>query len=53
MQLEIVLSEEDCARLWAAKDADGRKDLTANEYAGELLRAILWKKIPNPPNEES
>lgn len=39
MEIELELTPEVAERLWKAKKAAGRDDLTANEYA-ELL--LMW-----------
>ena len=45
-KFEFYLSNEDTDRLFSVKDAEGKNDLTGNEYAKELLHSILYKKHP-------
>lgn len=45
-KFEFYLSEDDTDRLFAVKDIEGKKDLTGNEYAKELLSSVLYQKHP-------
>lgn len=45
-EVTFYLSDEMMDRLWAAKDQEGRKDLTGNEYARELMERMLYQLHP-------
>ena len=44
VEFDFYLSREDFDKLMDLKDADGKDDLTANEYAKELLEQIIRKR---------
>jgi hypothetical protein len=45
-KFEFYLSDEDTDRLFAAKEDQGRNDLTGNQYAKELLEGVLYRLHP-------
>lgn len=46
-KFEIYLSEEDTERLFAIKENQGKEELTGNEFAKELLEAMLYQLHPS------
>lgn len=46
VRLEFYISDEDMDRLWAIKEAQGKRELTGNEFARELLSAELHRLHP-------
>ena len=50
MKLEFDLSFDARERLWAIKEAAGKSDLSANDFARELLEAELWRLFPGKPD---
>lgn len=46
VRFEFYLGDEYMDRLFAAKEDSGRNELTANEYAKELLEAELLRLHP-------
>lgn len=46
VKLEFYISDEDMDRLWAIKEAQGKRELTGNEFARELLSAELHRLHP-------
>lgn len=46
VRLEFYISDEDMDRLWAIKEAQGKRELTGNEFAQELLSAELHRLHP-------
>ena len=48
MILQITLSSEDADRLFSLKAEAGRDDLTAEQYAADLLRAAIRDRHPEP-----
>lgn len=45
-KFEFYLSEEDTERLFAIKEDEKKDDLTANEFAKELLSSVLHRMHP-------
>ena len=45
-KFEFYLSEEDTERLFAIKENQGKEELTGNEFAKELLEAVLYQLHP-------
>lgn len=52
VKLEFYISEENMERLWAIKEAQGRNDLTGNEFARELLESVLCQLHPDKVENE-
>ena len=52
VKLEFYISEEDMERLWAIKEAQGRNDLTGNEFDRELLESVLCQLHPDKVENE-
>lgn len=52
VKLEFYISEENMERLWAIKEAQGRNDLTGNEFAQELLESVLYQRHPDKVENE-
>lgn len=48
-QFEFYLSDEDLDRVFAIKQIQGKDDLTANEFAAELLHGTLVNLFPAVP----
>ena len=48
-EFSFYLSSEDTDRLFAIKDLQGRRDLTGNEFARQLLEDELWRLFPAVP----
>ena len=51
VEFNFYLSEEDTDKLFDLKEKDGRDDLTANEYARELLEGLIWERSRRLLNE--
>jgi hypothetical protein len=47
-QFEFRLSDEDTSRIFALKEEAGKDDLTANDYARELLIKTIHRLYPEP-----
>lgn len=52
VKLEFCISEENMERLWAIKEAQGKNDLTGNEFAKELLESVLCQLHPGKVENE-
>lgn len=52
VKVEFYLSDEDCDRLFYAKQLDGRDDLTGNEFAKALLENTLRKICRDVPEKD-
>lgn len=50
MRLEFDISFDARERLWAVKEAQGKADLTAGDFARELLEAELKRLFPGKPD---
>lgn len=46
---EFYMSDEDLDKVFAIKDIQGKTDLTANEFAAELLHNELYRLFPAKP----
>jgi hypothetical protein len=46
VKFDFYLSEADADRLFAIKEDEGKNELTANDYARELLSSVLFQKHP-------
>lgn len=44
MELNFNLNNEYSNLLYDLKEIDGKNDLTANQYAKEILEFYLWKR---------
>ncbi|MFA7162821.1 MAG: hypothetical protein WC097_01555 [Eubacteriales bacterium] len=51
-KFEFYLSEEDTDRVFLLKEKAGEADLTANEYAKELLIRELHRQHPSTPRTD-
>jgi len=52
VRFEFSLSDTDVDRLFALKERNGKNNLTGNEYARELLEAVLYQMHPQKPVTE-
>jgi hypothetical protein len=52
VKFEFYLSDEDCDRLFYAKQLDKRDDLTGNEFAKALLENTLRRICRNVPERD-
>lgn len=48
-EFSFYLSEEDTERVFAVKDLQGYKSMTANEFARQLLEQELYRLFPATP----
>lgn len=46
---EFYMSDEDLDKVFAIKEIQGKTDLTANEFAAELLHSELYRLFPAKP----
>lgn len=53
IKLEIYLPEEMADRLWAVKALKGKNNLTANEFAKELIEGELYRLHPKKVEVEN
>lgn len=52
VKFEFYLADDDFNRLYAIKSKQGKDDLTGNEFAKELLEAVLYDLHPSVPKDD-
>jgi hypothetical protein len=49
VELNFYISDEDMERLFLIKDIQGKRNLTGNDFARELLENELYRLFPDAP----